>query len=56
MRIKFRPKFRIHRNSLTFAIATAAVELHLSPIDLLDAPDGVLEAIFAYLKERSRKK
>jgi hypothetical protein len=31
------------------------VELGLSPVDLLDAPDGVLEAIFAYLKERARK-
>jgi hypothetical protein len=30
------------------------VETGLSPNDLLDAPDGILEAIFAYLKERAR--
>jgi hypothetical protein len=32
------------------------VETGLSPVDLLDAPDGILEAIFAYLKERARKR
>jgi len=31
-----------------------SVETGLSPIDLLDAPDGVLEAIVVYLKERSK--
>jgi hypothetical protein len=30
------------------------VELSISPIDLIDAPDGVLEAMFAYLKERAK--
>jgi len=32
----------------------ASVELGISPIDLIDAPDGVLEAMFAYLKERAK--
>lgn len=31
-----------------------SVESGLSPIDLLDAPDGVLEAIVAYIKERNK--
>jgi len=31
-----------------------SVETGLSPMDLLDAPDGVLEAIVVYLKERSK--
>jgi hypothetical protein len=31
-----------------------SVETGLSPIDLLEAPDGVLEAIVVYLKERSK--
>jgi hypothetical protein len=31
-----------------------SVETGLSPLDLLDAPDGVLEAIVIYLKERSK--
>jgi len=30
------------------------VETGISPIDLLDAPDGILEAILAYLKERAK--
>jgi len=30
------------------------VETGISPIDLLDAPEGVLEAITAYLKERAK--
>jgi hypothetical protein len=30
------------------------VELGISPIDLLDAPDGVLEAMIVYLKERDK--
>jgi hypothetical protein len=32
-----------------------SVETGLSPIDLMDAPDGVLEAIVIYLKEKSKK-
>jgi hypothetical protein len=31
-----------------------SVESGLSPNDLLDAPDGVLEAIVIYLKERNK--
>jgi hypothetical protein len=31
-----------------------SVETGLSPIDLLDAPDGVLEAIVIYLKQKSK--
>jgi hypothetical protein len=31
-----------------------SVETGLSPIDLLEAPDGILEAIVVYLKERSK--
>jgi hypothetical protein len=31
------------------------VETGISPIDLLDAPEGILEAITAYLKERANK-
>jgi hypothetical protein len=31
-----------------------SVETGLSPMDLLEAPDGVLEAIVIYLKERSK--
>jgi hypothetical protein len=31
-----------------------SVETGLSPIDLLEAPDGILEAIVIYLKERSK--
>jgi hypothetical protein len=31
------------------------VETGISPIDLLDAPEGILEAITAYLKEQARK-
>jgi len=30
------------------------VETGLPLNDLLDAPDGVLEAVFAYIKERAR--
>jgi hypothetical protein len=30
------------------------VETGISPVDLLEAPDGVLEAIVIYLKERSK--
>jgi hypothetical protein len=30
------------------------VETGISPIDLLDAPNGVLEAIVIYIKERAR--
>jgi hypothetical protein len=30
------------------------VESGLSPLDLLDAPDGILEAIVAYIKERNK--
>jgi hypothetical protein len=31
-----------------------SVETGLSPLDLLEAPDGVLEAIVIYLKERAK--
>jgi hypothetical protein len=31
-----------------------SVETGLSPNDLLDAPDGILEAIVIYLKEKNR--
>jgi hypothetical protein len=31
------------------------VETGISPVALLDAPEGVLEAIIAYLKERAKK-
>jgi hypothetical protein len=30
------------------------VETGISPIDLIDAPAGILEAILAYLKERAK--
>lgn len=32
-----------------------AVETGISPVDLLDAPEGILEAITIYLKERAKK-
>jgi hypothetical protein len=32
------------------------VELGISPVDLLDAPPGILEAMFAYLKEREKRR
>jgi len=31
------------------------VETGISPIDLLDAPEGIIEAIGIYLKERVKK-
>jgi hypothetical protein len=31
-----------------------SVETGLSPNDLLDAPDGVLEAIVIYIKEKNK--
>jgi hypothetical protein len=31
-----------------------SVETGLSPNDLLDAPDGVLEAIVIYMKEKNK--
>jgi hypothetical protein len=31
-----------------------SVETGISPNDLLEAPDGIIEAIVIYLKERSR--
>jgi hypothetical protein len=31
-----------------------SVETGISPNDLLEAPDGVLEAIVIYIKERSK--
>jgi hypothetical protein len=31
-----------------------SVETGISPNDLLEAPDGILEAIVIYLKERSK--
>jgi hypothetical protein len=30
------------------------VEAGISPVALLDAPDGVLEAMFVYVKERAK--
>jgi hypothetical protein len=30
------------------------VETGISPIDLIDAPEGILEAITVYLKERAK--
>jgi hypothetical protein len=30
------------------------VETGISPVALLDAPDGILEAIFVYTKERAK--
>jgi hypothetical protein len=32
-----------------------SVETGISPIDLLEAPDGVIESIVIYLKERSKE-
>jgi hypothetical protein len=32
-----------------------SVETGISPNDLLDSPDGVLEAIVIYLKEKNKK-
>jgi hypothetical protein len=32
------------------------VELGISPIALIDAPPGILEAILAYLKEREKRR
>jgi hypothetical protein len=32
-----------------------AVELGISPVALLDAPDGILEAMTAYLREKQEK-
>jgi hypothetical protein len=31
-----------------------AVEYGISPNELLDAPDGILEAMLAYLKEKAK--
>jgi hypothetical protein len=31
-----------------------SVETGISPVDLLEAPDGVLESIVVYLKEKSK--
>jgi len=31
-----------------------SVETGISPIDLIDAPDGVLEAIVIYLKQKNK--
>jgi hypothetical protein len=31
-----------------------SVETGLSPVDLMDAPEGVLEAIVIYLKEKNK--
>jgi hypothetical protein len=30
------------------------VESGISPVALLDAPDGILEAMFVYVKERAK--
>jgi hypothetical protein len=35
-------------------VAAVAVETGISPIDLLDAPEGILEAITVYMKERAK--
>jgi hypothetical protein len=32
------------------------VELGISPNELLDAPDGILEAITAYISERNKSR
>jgi hypothetical protein len=40
---------------LSYAVAQLSVELGISPVALLDAPPGILEAMFAYLKERNKK-
>jgi hypothetical protein len=32
------------------------VELGISPIALLDAPDGILEAIVIYMKEKNKNR
>jgi hypothetical protein len=32
-----------------------SVETGISPLDLIEAPDGVLEAMVIYLKEQSKK-
>jgi len=48
------PKFRIHRDSLTYSIAAVSVETGIDPISLMDAPDGILEAIVIYLKEKAK--
>jgi|TARA_R110000822_G_scaffold75297_3_gene181117 hypothetical protein len=37
-------------------LAVISVETGISPIDLMDAPDGILEAMSIYLKEKSRKR
>jgi hypothetical protein len=39
---------------LTYTIAAVAVETGISPQDLLDAPEGILEAITIYMKERAK--
>jgi hypothetical protein len=31
-----------------------SVETGISPIDLMDAPDGILEAIVIYLKQKNK--
>jgi hypothetical protein len=31
-----------------------SVETGISPVDLMDAPDGILEAMVIYLKEKSK--
>jgi hypothetical protein len=32
-----------------------SVETGISPLDLIEAPDGVLEAMVVYLKEQSKR-
>jgi hypothetical protein len=32
------------------------VELGISPIDLMDAPEGILEAIVVYMKEKNKNR
>jgi hypothetical protein len=32
------------------------VELGISPIDLMDAPDGILEAIVVYMQEKNKNR
>jgi hypothetical protein len=35
-------------------LAAVSVETGISPIDLMDAPDGILEAMIIFLKERNK--
>ena len=39
---------------MTYTIAAVAVETGIPVSDLLDAPEGILEAITIYMKERAK--